>query len=730
MKYSKQYKMGEFVSNGKEKYYNFQDFYNYIKDSNIKDYKFIKKQGKGKRSTKEYEVLNMPVSFDIETSSVKFKDNAGHEHKASFTYAIGMSINGHVGIMRTWEEFKTILSLLQAKLGLSYESRRMIIYVHNLSYEYQFMRKHFRWIDVFAMKARKILYCRNDMGFEFRCSYLLSSMNLDNVGKNLKKYRCAKMVGDLDYSLIRFPETEMTEKEIGYLVNDVRVVTNYIKEKMEEDGDILHIQYTKTGYVRKHCKEACIDNNPNKEKYMSLMKELTMTEEEMLYAMNAYSGGFTNACDVNVNRTFIKARGFDFTSSYPAVMVSNLYPMSRGTEVYFKNEKEFIKVLGKKAVLGKIRITNLRVKDGIHGHPISVSKCTHQENVEEANGRVVSADVVEIFITDVDYMNFIRFYNYDKIEFIEKAFVYDYNYLPRELIMCVLDFYKGKTELKGVKGQEILYAAMKELLNSIYGEMVMNVCRDVIIAPELSESEDWEKEKPDFMKSMSLYNTSKNRYKSYLWGVWITAWARYNVMSGVLECCKEDENGVVDYIYTDTDSIKLQNYDRHEKFFKDYNEQQIEKLKMSAKINNIDIDYYMPKSKNGKVKALGVWDDEGELTIRALGAKRYIARHDGITEITVAGVSKRIGSEALCNKYGAIECFDKFTDGLVFDEDMCGKQKVYYCDHEESVEMCDYTGKLCVATELSSVYMEPGTYDMSLSTKFKNYLLKIWEMEE
>ena len=61
---------------------------------------------------------------------------------------------------------------------------------------------------------------------------------------------------------------------------------------------------------------------------------------------------------------------------------------------------------------------------------------------------------------------------------------------------------------------------------------------------------------------------------------------------------------------------------------------------------------------------------------------------------------------------------------------MCGKQKVYYCDHEESVEMCDYTGKLCVATELSSVYMEPGTYDMSLSTKFKNYLLKIWEMEE
>ena len=102
----------------------------------------------------------------------------------------------------------------------------------------------------------------------------------------------------------------------------------------------------------------------------------------------------------------------------------------------------------------------------------------------------VSADVVEIFITDVDYMNFIRFYNYDKIEFIEKAYVYDYNYLPRELIMCVLDFYKGKTELKGVKGQEILYAAMKELLNSIYGEMVMNVCRDVIIAPELSESED------------------------------------------------------------------------------------------------------------------------------------------------------------------------------------------------------------------------------------------------
>ena len=82
--------------------------------------------------------------------------------------------------------------------------------------------------------------------------------------KKLKKYwkLILKKEDDLDDKKKKYQKCfrkEMTEKEIGYLVNDVRVVTNYIKEKMEEDGDILHIQYTKTGYVRKHCKEACIN---------------------------------------------------------------------------------------------------------------------------------------------------------------------------------------------------------------------------------------------------------------------------------------------------------------------------------------------------------------------------------------------------------------------------------------------------------------------------------------
>lgn len=726
-KYSKKYKLSEFISNSKEKALTIEDFKTLITNGDWDKFQWCKKQ-KGKHNDEYYEILNIPVSFDIETSSIKLNDGM----KGAITYALGMSINGHVCIMRTWSQFIDIIDLLKSKLDLDY-NKRIVIYVHNLSYEYQFMRTYFKWDEVFCLKERKVLYARTVDGIEFRCSYMLSSLSLAVTANDLHTYRARKMVGDLDYSLIRHNKTPMTKKEKGYLINDVRVVTNYIKEKIEEDGDITKIQYTKTGYVRKYCKDKCITNNPKKEKYIALMKNLTLEYNEFLYAINAYSGGFTNACDKNValNKPFIKARGFDFTSSYPYCMVALQYPMSKGVKVTINNEKHLKSILNEnKAVLMHVRFYNLVIKEGLHGHPLSENKCIVCENPIIANGRVVAADIVDTYITDVDYHNIRKFYDYSKMTFIDEAYVYEYGYLPKEIIECVLDFYENKTKLKDVKGKEVEYAFFKSLLNSIYGEMVMNPVRDIIEAPELSDTEDWSKSKADFHKAIDLYNNSKGRYKSYLWGVWITAWARFNVLSGVYECCKEDENGVVDYIYTDTDSIKIQNYERHKEYFDKYNEKVLNLLKLSADYNNISLERYMPCTIKGKQKPLGVWDDEGELAIKALGAKRYIARHDGETVITVAGVSKKIGSRALEKKFGGIKALEEFKDGLIFDEDMCGKQKVYYTDHVIFGDITDYLGETLYCEEPTSIYMEAGTYDMSLSAEFSKYLSGSYIVEE
>ena len=150
---------------------------------------------------------NIPSSFDIETSSFKAYDNEhGSEIKCATMYIWQFGLNGSVILGRTWEEFFEMLSILQEALDVS-EKKHLVIYVHNLGYEFQFMKNWIHWDKVFAMKQRRPVYAIAG-GFEFRCSLLLSNYKLAYIGQHLLyKYPMEKMVGDLDYSLIRNTET-------------------------------------------------------------------------------------------------------------------------------------------------------------------------------------------------------------------------------------------------------------------------------------------------------------------------------------------------------------------------------------------------------------------------------------------------------------------------------------------------------------------------------------------
>lgn len=171
-------------------------------------------------------------------------------------YEWTFGLNGRVMIGRTWDEWDTVLNRVQEVLG-TYKDLRLIIYVHNLSYEFQFMRKHFEWIKVFAVDSLKPVYAVTTTGIEFRCSYLLSGYSLAKLSDQLTKYHVEKKVGDLDYSLLRHSGTELTPEEIGYCVNDVLVVMAYIQEKIIQDKGIHRIPITKTGYVRNFCRNSC-----------------------------------------------------------------------------------------------------------------------------------------------------------------------------------------------------------------------------------------------------------------------------------------------------------------------------------------------------------------------------------------------------------------------------------------------------------------------------------------
>lgn len=171
-------------------------------------------------------------AFDIETTSFTEKPTRqDHNDKRGLMYIWQLGINGRVIVGREWHEFTYAMNRIIEYLGVDLH-HRIIVYVHSLAFEFQWIFKLFEWHKVFAIQKRKPIYALTESGIEFRCSYILTNYSLENLGKQLHKYKVEKLVGDLDYSLIRTPLTKLTDKEMQYCINDILVVSAYIKEQI------------------------------------------------------------------------------------------------------------------------------------------------------------------------------------------------------------------------------------------------------------------------------------------------------------------------------------------------------------------------------------------------------------------------------------------------------------------------------------------------------------------
>lgn len=204
----------------------------------------------------KHKYIDLPCAFDIETSSFFHSSGKEEKEKVAVMYEWTFGILGYIIIGRTWKEFKEMILNIYLQLEL-FNDYRLVIYVHNLGYEFQFMRKHFEWESIFANKNRQPIYALTTNNIEFRCSYLLSGYRLEIIGEELDKYKIKKLVGNLDYNKIRSPETPLTDKELSYCINDVKVVMCYIVEKLLEYKTISNIPLTKTGFVRRYVRNKC-----------------------------------------------------------------------------------------------------------------------------------------------------------------------------------------------------------------------------------------------------------------------------------------------------------------------------------------------------------------------------------------------------------------------------------------------------------------------------------------
>lgn len=668
--------------------------------------KFVKKSKKAK-----VEYANAACSFDTETTSTKV-----NSQKVAFTYFWQFALTDRFYCYgRTWEEFRTLINYISSRISLNPE-HALICYVHNLSFEFQFMRKWFEWNSVFAVKDRTPIKAMTEQGIEFRDSYILSGLPLKLVAENLTSHKIEKLVGDLDYNLIRTEVTRVTEKELGYMLNDVVILIYYIEEQIQLYGNISQIPLTNTGRVRRAVKEKAFDKN-NRYLTQKQMSMLTLTPELYLKLKQAFAGGFTHANKNYVGKIVQNVQSMDFTSSYPTVLLSsNRYPMSKPFKCKIKNEMEkeaFIKDLHNEKLIFFFTATfkELVTKIDFENY-LSKSKCFDTEGLVENNGRVWMAEKLSVTICSIDYEIIEKCYDWLDVEFSDIT-MYNCDYLPKYMLEAVIQFYQKKTTLKGVEGKEREYMLYKGMLNSLYGMTVTDIAK-----PEITYGEEWGKELVDLPQVIDDYNNDKYRFLYYPWGVVVTALARQNLWSGILELKN-------DYVYSDTDSVKFINREKHQEYFKRYNEDITNKLKTMCDKKGFDYNDLAPKTVQGVSKPLGVWDDDGFYTyFKTLGAKRYVLIENGKFKTTIAGLGKKAGADYLLKNSDndPLKAMKNFKIGMFVPAGETGKNTHTYIDEEFIGNITDYQGVTHETTSLSSVHLEPTSFKMTISETFAEFL--------
>lgn len=670
------------------------------------------------KTNKKVTYLNIESAFDIETTSY-----ISNGEKSAFMYIwmFGMGLGKEIFYGRTWEEFLDLCERLQHYFGLN-ENRRLVIYIHNLGYEFQFMCKYFNWENVFAVNERKPIKALCSYGIEFRDSYILSGYSLANTAKNLTTHKVRKMEGDLDYSLIRHQSTQLTEKELGYCSNDIEIILAYINEQIAQYEDITKIPLTNTGRVRKYVKDACYYTSSNHRKsnrgkyqrYRQIMTDLTLDKATYIQLKRAFMGGFTHSNPNHTGKTLENVSSIDLTSSYPTVMLADKFPMSRAKKLNITKVDELKKAMSLYCLVFDLKLEGLRNTLKYESY-ISESKCFKMVKPVINNGRVYDAEMIQTTITDVDFNIIEKVYEWDKISIANvRGFVKAY--LPKSIIESILNLYKDKTTLKGVEGKEVEYLLSKGMLNSVYGMCVTDVVKD-----EHVFNETWGIERVDVDEKIDEYNKSKNRFLFYPWGIWVTAYARRNLWTAIL-------NIGDDYIYSDTDSIKMLNFDKHKEYVEKYNKHIGKKLADMMEHYKLNVELLAPKTIQGKAKPLGIWEFEGNYShFKTLGAKRYLVKENGEFHLTVAGLSKKNGINHMVNICGGDteQVFNIFNDDLYIPANKTGKMTHTYIDTEKEMFVVDYDGVQERVLTLSGIHLEPCDFTLSISEQYNQFLRAI-----
>ena len=582
-------------------------------------------------------------------------------------------------------------------------------YVHNLGYEFDYLIKNVsRPKKIITNTSHNVISAilEDFPQIQFVCSYQVSGYSLAKIGEMVKLPKL-----ESDYRTI-YPDDKITQEEIDYCERDCDIVAVYVtKILLPEFGLLSKIPLTKTGRVRLTLKKFY--------KYEDSPDWDLMPDEDCYNAMcDAFAGGIVCSNPYFTNRIMKNVYSYDITSSYPFAILSELYP-SKITRLY-----DFDNSVIKKypCWIAKIRFNNIESK--FPWAWLSVSKMNeYSSDCQYFNGKLLEGGYIVRTITNVDFNSICSTYNFDDFEILEFYACENVAPIPKCYIQTVRKYAKRKHELKvKLKKMEMEglaeteeyseverdYMLAKNDFNSIYGMCVQKLVQEEY---EIDDLCMWHAKESVYRKS------DKHLGRNFLFGIYITAYARANLLRAIVENCP------FNFVYCDTDSVKF-----------------------IGENNFTDTNKLLPDEflQEPSLKDLGRFDFEGMYRLfKTLGAKKYAFKEfvkkgkepSKLIYLTVAGLPKKKGKEK-GKEESYLSSLDEFTFGKEFKDCKLAKR---YLFEEQSIEIGDseevlssistsylqhYLKKNKIKTN-GGVALYPVSYVLDMTASDKFYLMEI-----
>lgn len=317
-----------------------------------------------------------------------------------------------------------------------------------------------------------------------------------------------KMVGDLDYSLVRTPETPLTETERGYAARDVEVIPAYLAYLLRANDwmqvDDLGVSVlTKTSVVRQMAKRklGCLNVTDAKGKKHELFRlfqavcNRNFPKDFEHYALRkaCFRGGFTFTAARFAHKSMRNVCSLDETSAHHAFINGKMVPVDFRDDPEGKNIKNIcdqillidpLKNYGKPftgAFHAQIGFKNLRLKKGsvfeayeigllpeakfYTNIDLNIRDYRNAETEKEirangyhdlavngifAYGKLMQADQAVCFVNECEFCAMAHVYDFDSFDVLQGEMTIRFNKPPDYVTLQSMMLFEQKSEIKRI----------------------------------------------------------------------------------------------------------------------------------------------------------------------------------------------------------------------------------------------------------------------------------------